>query len=179
MSETALSILLFLHISFITIWVGSQVLVAAAVVPSLRRVEQGEARLAALETFTQRFNVVAWTSMAVIVVTGGLMVSDRLDEVDAIFGDSIFDSRWGVIFVIKMTLWLLMVGAVGLHAFVLGPRQLDLNRRAVAGDPAAERDLPRLQRQSIAISVLGLLLSVLVLGSGAFLGNHGFSYQFA
>jgi uncharacterized membrane protein len=180
MSETVLSIVLFLHLSFITVWVGSQVLTAAAVVPSVRRLEQGEARLAVLETFTSRFNMVAWVSMTVIVITGGILVGERLDQVRDIFGDSIFDSRWGIIFVIKMTLWALMVVAVGVHAFLLGPRQLELNRQALDHDEAwAERHLRPLQTRSILLSVSGLLLSLLVLGSGAFLGNHDFSFQFA
>jgi uncharacterized membrane protein len=180
MSETALSVVLFLHLSFIAVWVGSQVLTAVAVVPSVRRLEQGEARLAVLETFTSRFNIVAWVSMTVIVITGGIMVGERLDQVRDIFGDSLFDSRWGIIFVIKMTLWALMVVAVGVHAFLVGPRQLDLNRQALDHDEAwAERHLRPLQTRSILLSISGLLLSLLVLGSGAFLGNHGFSFQFA
>ncbi len=180
MSETVLSILLFLHLIFIAVWVGSQVLVAAAVVPSIRRVEQGEARIAALETFTSRFNAVAWVSMVVIVITGGIMIGERLDQVRAIFGESIFDSRWGIIFVIKMTLWALMVAAVGAHAFLVGPRQMELNRQALDHDDEwSARHLRPLQRRSILLSISGLVLSLLVLGSGAFLGNHGFSFQFA
>ncbi|HJN39449.1 MAG TPA: CopD family protein [Chloroflexota bacterium] len=180
MSETVLSILLFIHLSCIAVWIGAQVLTAAAVVPSIRRVEEGAVRIAALETFTQRFNIVAWSSMAGIVITGGLMISERLDQAKAIFGDSIFDSRWGWIFVIKMTLWLLMIGAVGLHAFVVGPKQLDLNREALNHDESwAETNLKPFQRRSILLSVVGLILSLLVLGSGAFLGNHHFSFQFS
>ena len=129
MSETALSILVFLHLIFIAVWVGSQVLVAAAVVPSLRRISGGEDRVAALEHFTRRFNHVAWGSMILIVITGGLMVSERIDQAK-VFGDSILDARWGWIFVIKMTLWVLMLGAVAAHSFLVGPRQLELNRQA-------------------------------------------------
>ena len=180
MSETVLSIIIFLHVTVIAVWVGSQVVVTAAVIPSLRRLEEGEARLVVLETFTSRFNVVAWVSMIVIVITGGIMVGERLDQVRDIFGDSIFDSRWGIIFVVKMTLWALMVAAVGAHAFLVGPRQLDLNRQALDHDEEwAQRHLRPLQRRSILLSISGLLLSLLVLGAGAFLGNHGFSFQFA
>ena len=180
MSETALSILVFLHLIFIAVWVGSQVLVAAAVVPSLRRISGGEDRVAALEHFTRRFNHVAWGSMILIVITGGLMVSERIDQVEAIFGDSIFDARWGWIFVIKMTLWVLMLGAVAAHSFLVGPRQLELNRQALEQDESwAARHLRPLQRRSIMLSVGGLVLSLLVLGSGAFLANHLYSFQAA
>ena len=180
MSETALSILVFLHLIFIAVWVGSQVLVAAAVVPSLRRISSGEDRVAALEHFTRRFNHVAWGSMILIVITGGLMVSERIDQVRAIFGDSILDARWGWIFVIKMTLWVLMLGAVAAHSFLVGPRQLELNRQALGQNESwAAQHLRPLQRRSIMLSVGGLVLSLLVLGSGAFLANHLYSFQAA
>ena len=177
MSETAVSILLMIHLAFITVWLGSQVLVAAAVVPTIRRIQDGRARLDALEVFTRRFNLIAWFSMLVIVLTGGVMVSDRIDLIEAsVAGDSIFDARWGWIFVIKMTLWAVMVGVVGLHSFILGPRQLDLNREALETETEASRErLRRLQRRSIATSAAGFLLAILVLSAGAFLSNHNFS----
>lgn len=179
MSETALSILVFLHLIFIAVWVGSQILVAAAVMPSLRRITGGEDRLAALEYFTRRFNHVAWGSMILIVITGGLMVSERIDQVKGADG-SIFDTRWGWIFVIKMTLWVLMLGAVAAHSFLVGPRQLELNRQALEQDDSwAAQHLRPLQRRSIMLSVGGLVLSLLVLGSGAFLANHLYSFQAA
>jgi putative copper export protein len=178
MSETVLSILLFIHLSFVAVWVGSQVLTAAAVIPSVRRIEEGAVRIATIEAFTRRFNHVAWGAMGVILISGGIMVSERIDQVKAITGDSILDSRWGWIFVIKMTLWVLTIAAVGFHAFVVGPKQLDLNREALNHDENwSETHLKPFQRQSIVLSVIGLLLSLLVLGSGAFLGNHIYSFQ--
>ena len=108
------------------------------------------------------------------------MVGERIDQVRDIFGESLFSSRWGIIFVIKMAFWTLMVIAVGVHAFLIGPRQLDLNRQALDQDEAwVERHLRPLQTRSILLSVSGLLLSLLVLGCGTFLGNHAFSFQFA
>ena len=181
MSETTLSVLLFIHVMFIAIWVGSQVLVAVAVVPSLRRVQDGRDRVAALSAVTRRFNFVAWTAMLVIVLTGGVMAAERIDDIEQFVG-SIYDVRWGFVFAIKMGLWVVMVGLVGLHSFMLGPRQLELNREAVLsateGDAAEVRaELRGLQRRSVLISAGGLLLSVLVLGCGAFLANHGYSFE--
>ena len=130
MSETTISILLFVHVTFIAVWVGSQVLVAVAVMPSLRRIADGPTRLEALSTFTRRFNFVAWFSLLLIVLTGGLVVGERIDDIESSYG-SLFDLRWGFIFAIKMALLAAMVGLVGLHSFILGPRQLRLNREAL------------------------------------------------
>jgi len=58
------SVRLFLHVLAATIWVGGQ-LVLAALVPVLRRFGAEPLRAAA-----RRFNQVAWTAFAVLIVTG-------------------------------------------------------------------------------------------------------------
>lgn len=55
---------LFVHVLAATIWVGGQ-LTLAALVPVLRRFGAGVPRAAA-----RRFNQVAWTAFAVLLVTG-------------------------------------------------------------------------------------------------------------
>ena len=178
MSETALSITLFIHITFIAIWVGSQVLTAAAVVPSVQRIEEGAVRLDTLETFARKFNHIAWGAVLIIIITGGIMVDTRIDDVKAIAdSDSIFDLRWGLIFAIKMSIFIVMLAVVALHSFVFGPRLLELNRQALRDDSAAtQTSLRALRRKSIALSGAGLGLSIIVLGAGAFLANHGYSF---
>ena len=173
-----LSVIVFIHLIFITTWVGSQILTAVAVVPTMRRIEDGNIRVEAVAAFSRRFNHVAWGSMLIILITGGMLVTERFDQLDAIY-DSTFDSRWGIIFAIKMTLWAAMIGIVALHSFVLGPRQLDLNREALQQEDGGSEPSARLrsvQRRSVMASALGLVLSLLVLGSGAFLANHNFSF---
>jgi hypothetical protein len=73
-----------------------------------------------------------------------------------------------------------MLGAVAAHSFLVGPRQLELNRQALEQDESwAAQHVRPLQRRSIMLSVGGLVLSLLVLGSGAFLANHLYSFQAA
>jgi putative copper export protein len=55
---------LFLHVLVATVWVGGQ-LVLAALVPALRRFGADVTAAAA-----RRFNQVAWTAFAVLIVTG-------------------------------------------------------------------------------------------------------------
>ena len=175
MSETVLSILIWLHVIAVSVWLGGQVLTAAAVVPTLRATGDREFWLNALEDFTRRFGRIGIVAMIIIVVTGGAMIDPRLDQAEN-FGAGIYDARWGIIFVTKMALWAAMIGVIGLHQFVFGPRQLQLARAGVdagaAGDSAA---LVRIRRITIVLSIVGLLLTLAVAGAGAFLGNHNFS----
>ncbi len=173
MSETVISILVWLHVIGVAIWLGGQIITAACVVPALRSVGDRTVWLDVLEGFTKRFGRVGIVAMVIIVITGGAMVAPRLDQAEN-FGPDIYDARWGYIFVIKMALWAVMIALIGLHQFVFGPRQLELARESAA----AEQDTPalkRVRRLTIILSISGLLVTLLVAGAGAFLGNHNFS----
>ncbi len=175
MSETALSILIWLHVIGVAVWLGGQIITAAAVIPTLRAAGDREFWLSALEGFTRRFGRIGIAAMVIIVVTGGAMIDPRLDQAEN-FGASIYDARWGIIFVTKMGLWAAMIAVIGLHQFVFGPRQLELARQAAAAGAAGDSaELVRVRRLTIMLSVVGLLLTLLVAGAGAFLGNHNFS----
>lgn len=178
MSETVLSILIWLHVIGVAVWLGGQVLTAAAVIPTLRAAGDREFWLSALEGFTRRFGRIGIAAMVIIVITGGAMIDPRLDQAEN-FGASISDARWGIIFVTKMALWAAMIAVIGLHQFVFGPRQLELAREAVAAGEGDSPELRRVRRLTILLSVVGLLLTLLVAGAGAFLGNHNFSMNAA
>jgi uncharacterized membrane protein len=181
MSETIITIILFFHVSFAAVWIGGQVLTAQAVIPSIRKIDEDLVRLATIERFTRKFNHIAWGSVVVIIITGGILMGTRIDDANAIAGGgSIYDLRWGFIFAAKMSIFLLMLGVVGLHTFVLGPRLIDLNRRALNDHTAANSSaIISIRRKSIATSGIGLLLSLLVLCAGVFLANHNYSFAAA
>lgn len=177
MSETVISVLVTLHVIGIAVWLGGQIVTAACVVPALRAVGDRTLWLTALEGFTRRFGRVGIIAMIIIVITGGAMIDPRLDQA-AIHGEGIYDARWGIIFVTKMSLWGVMIVLIGLHQFVFGPRQLELARETAE----TEQDTPALRRVrtiTIALSILGLLFTLAVAAAGAFMGNHGFSMQAA
>ncbi|MCY3559429.1 MAG: CopD family protein [Chloroflexi bacterium] len=173
MSETVISILTWLHVIGVAIWLGGQIVTAACVIPALRAVGNRTVWLDALEGFTRRFGRIGIAAMVVIVITGGAMVDPRLDQAEN-FGPNIYDARWGYIFVIKMALWAVMIALIGLHQFVFGPRQLEL-ARATADADEDTAELRRVRITTIALSIAGLLMTLLVAGAGAFLGNHNFS----
>ena len=103
------------------------------------------------------------------------LTGDRIDTIKEGV-DNIYDLRWGWIFSIKMTLVLVMVALVAFHSYVLGPRLMDLNQRAVDQIEGGDTRIRRLQVQSGIVAALGLLTSLLVLGCGAFLSNSSFSF---
>ena len=76
---------LFLHVLAATVWVGGQ-LTLAGLVPTLRGLSPDAPRVAA-----RRFNVIAWSAFAVLVVTGvwnllAVEVGDRTTAWQATLG---------------------------------------------------------------------------------------------
>ena len=175
---TADAILTGLHVLFATVWVGPQLLVAVAVVPALRAIDDDRARVATLRRFTRRFNLVAWPAMAGLIITGLILESDRREEVEAIAGGEIFDVRWGYIFSAKIAIVIVAVIAVALHSFVTGPRVLALLEAAAERSEAgAEGRAQRLRRWSVLLAVVGLLASLLVVIAAGFLQEEGFALR--
>jgi putative copper export protein len=93
------TIRLFLHVLAATIWVGGQ-LTLAALVPVLRRFGAEVPRAAA-----RRFNQVAWTAFAVLLVTG-------VWNVVAVRGEISHDASYRVTLIVK----LVVVGVSGVTA---------------------------------------------------------------
>ena len=164
-----------MHLIFIAIWVGSQVITGFAVVPSVRTIQNRDDRMTILRAYTRRFSIIAWSSLLIILITGGAMTGDRIDTIKDTY-DSIYDIRWGWIFSIKMALFVGMAALVALHSFVLGPRLMELNQRAVDQIAEGDTQIRSLQIRSGIVAGLGLLTSLLVLGSGVFLANTFFSF---
>ena len=172
------AILIGLHILFATVWVGPQLLVAAAVVPALRGIDDDRIRIATLRRFTRRFNFVAWPSIAGLVITGAILESDRRGDIETFTGGDVFDVRWGYIFSAKIAIVIVAVAAVALHSFVTGPRVLALLEAAAERSEAgAEGRAQRLRRWSVLLSVVGLLASLLVVIAAGFLQEDGFALR--
>ena len=168
------AILTGFHILFATIWVGPQVLVAAAVIPALHGISDDRTRIDVLDRFTRRFNLVAWPAMLGLLITGGILVADRIDEVRdiarAVGGDNIYDVRWGYIFGAKMALVALAVLMVALHSFLIGPTLVRLQRAAAERSEADGSDRARaLRRWSVLLAVGGLIASIFIIIAAGFL----------
>ncbi len=69
--------------------------------------------------------MLGWVSMAVMAVTGGLLSMARLAS-----WEMLFDTRFGILLLIKIALFLILVASATVVTFVIGPK---LKRRTGAG----------------------------------------------
>jgi uncharacterized membrane protein len=160
---------LWVHLLAVTVWIGPQVFLFAAAIPAIRTVDDIETRVRVTRIITTRFGWLGAVALLVILVTGII----NLAQIDAYTTSELIDGdlRFTRIFWEKMVLVVLAVVLVGLHTFVIGPRQLQVMMQT-SPDPAEQQNLRRL---SIALSSVGLLASLGALYLGTVLGNHEYS----
>jgi uncharacterized membrane protein len=164
------SITPWFHIVAVAVWLGPQFFMFLVTIPAVRVIEDPEVRLKVMRVVTQRFGLLAWAAMAVIVLSGVSNLFQEADEFGHLWDT---DYRYFQIFSTKMLLVGLIVILTALHTFVIGPKQLRLleEMRSDSAEAAS------LRRTSIIISSITLLVSIAVVYTGALLANHDYSFQ--
>lgn len=165
----------WLHILGIALFVGPQFFLAFAWVPASRRIEPLATRVQAMRVITRRFGYIGGIGLALIVIAGSYLISSWRDfygQPDVGFTEI----RYGVIFIIKMSVFIVMLAVVGLHTFLVGPKLVDALEAQAAGS-ANEAQVRGLRGWSMALSITGLLLTLLIMVFGVMLGTTEFSFQ--
>jgi putative copper resistance protein D len=123
-----------IHVLAALVWLGGMFFFALVGAPALRRIEPASLRADLFRRLGEAFLPVAWTCIAVLVVTGliNLHLRGLLDTY--VLGDAAFwRSRFGTALAWKLGAVAVMVGVGAFHDFVLGPRASRLD----AGTPTA------------------------------------------
>ena len=153
---TATTVRLFLHVLAATIWVGGQ-LTLGAIIPALRPAADDpdpEAARIRIRTVAQRFQVVAWSAFAVLLLTGvwnltALHVGDQ-------------SGPWLATLLVKLACVAVSGIAAAVHILVAAPRVRaapdDATRRKAAAFSGACEGV------SVLFAVAALFLGVLLSG---------------
>ena len=150
--------MLFLHLLGACIWVGGLVAIALVAIASGRALEQ-PARTELFRVVGARFLVVAGVAVALLVISGNLLLEDRFGgwaNLGDIPGGS--DIYW------KTALFLGVLALAALHALILGPRIRTLRS---AGEPQAAAPLRRALMFSRVTQTLMLAGSIAILAFAA------------
>lgn len=168
---------IWLHILGIALFVGPQFFLAFAWVPASRGISDLPTRLGAMRTVTRRFGYIGGIGLALILIAGTYLIATWRDYY-AIEEEAGFMSlRYGVIFTVKMTVLLVMLAVVGFHTFVTGPRLVRRLEAQANGEAVSDAELRGLRMQSMALSILGLVLTLVIMVMGASMTTYKFSLQ--
>lgn len=168
---------IWLHILGVALFVGPQFFLAFAWVPASRTIEDMPTRITAMRTITRRFGYVGGVGLVLIVIAGGYLVGDWRSFYSQPDDVGFMDLRFGVVFTIKMVLLLVMLVALGIHIFILGPRQMDRLEAQARGEHVSEAEMRKARMQSMTFSILGLVLALAIMVLGAMLNDVSWSLQ--
>jgi len=168
---------IWMHILGIALFVGPQFFLALAVVPASRQIDDMKTRVATIRVVTRRFGYVGGAGLALIVLAGTYLIIDWRDYYGVPDDASFTSLRFGVVFIIKMTLFTAMLAIVAFHMFYLGPRQLEAMEAQANGERISDAEVRSARVQSMLASVAGLLLALIIMVMGAMLNTANWSLQ--
>ena len=110
---------IWVHVLGIALWVGPQFFMALAWVPTSRKIEDLPTRVAAMRTITRRFAYIGGTGLVLIIAAGTYLIIDWRDYYGVPEETEFTSLRFGLWFIIKMTVLLVMLAAVLFVAFLV------------------------------------------------------------
>jgi uncharacterized membrane protein len=168
-------VFIWVHILGIALFVGPQFFLAFAWVPAARGISDQRVRAELTRKLTRRFGWLGGVGLAMIVIAGSYLISDWREYYAQPDDLGFTDLRYGVLFIVKMCLFIAMLGIVGLHTFLVGPRLADAIDAEVAGkaDAAATR---KARAASMVFSISGLVLALAIMVLGVMMNTTKFSF---
>lgn len=149
----------WVHLVAAIAWVGGQLFLVLVLLPVLRRALPRAQRTLIVAQLGQRFAVLSWISLGLLLVTGFLngerrgVAWESLPAAQSTYGQVLFAKLCLVAAVLLLTL---------LHGQILGPRITRLASAASSDGPDAETHQRRLARLSIIVSGMNLLLNLAI-----------------
>lgn len=109
------ALLIWLHLVAAVSWIGGMVFVSVVLVPILKRESFASQKAVLFLAMARRFRVVVWGTIAVLLLTGPLLLHQR--------GIPIADpSRWPTILAVKLGLVTILLFLTFIHDLIIGPR---------------------------------------------------------
>ncbi len=157
-------------------FVGPQFFLAFAWVPVARTITDMPTRLRLTRTLTRRFAYLGGAGLVLIVVAGSYLISTWRNFYAQPDDLGFTDIRYGVLFIVKMTIFIVMLAVLALHTFSVGPKLIDQMEAQAAGK-ATEADVRRARGMSMGLSIGGLALALVLMILGVMMNTTEFSFQ--
>lgn len=149
----------WVHLIAAVVWIGGMVFLSLVLVPILRSSGFTEDMRAVFRAVAQRFRLVVWGAILILLVTGLLMLAVR-------FGGSDSGFHMPTILLIKLPVVGLLIALTAAHDFWVGPQVRNLSTippdRRTTGQELLIRLSPIMARVSLILSLVVLLLGLAV-----------------
>lgn len=155
-----------LHVLAALLWLGGLFFLAAVGAPVLRRVEPAHLRAKLFQNVGERFRLIGWIAIAVLVLTGfGNLHFRGLLRIEVLGDPAFWTHSYARTLAWKVGLVTSMVGIAAVHDFVLGPRA---SRLAPESNEAQ-----RARRRAAWLARVNTLLGILLIAVSVRLARGG------
>ncbi len=164
---------LVVHVLLAAILVGPQILMFYAVAPASWLIDDHALRSSVVRVIARRFATLSVVALVGLLATG-LFQFYTPSIVPPSIREEMNAYRWGMIFQIKMTLFLVLIAMIGFHGAVLA-RRIGRVTEAVESGRSEMWELERARRNSLLFSGLMIVVSVGILALGVLLAFPPFA----
>ena len=155
-----------IHVLAAMLWLGGMFFLGAVGAPVLRRIEPATLRVELFTRLGERFRVVGWWTIGVLLVTGTINLYYRGVLTGGVWADAGFwSSGYGTALGWKLGAVAVMVTVSGLHDFVFGPAA----GRTKPGAPEAMA----LRRKAMMMARANAIVGVILVGAAVRLARGG------
>lgn len=169
------TIMLATHTLLAAIFVGPQVLLFYAVVPSTWLIEDEALRRSVLRVVTSRYATLTVIALFGLLGTGLYLYTSDVFVPPDVRAD-MMAYRFGPVFTLKMISIVVLVGLITVHGAVFGRRVREASEALERGE-GTQGALETARRSSLMFSAVLLLVSIAVFFMGVTLGNHAYSHE--
>lgn len=155
----------YIHVLGVATYLGGALVMEFVVGPAQKAIPPAQAQVMGKKT-ADRFLVLAWTSLGLILVSGILRLYS-FDNESALFGERLWDTQYGRTLLAMVTLWFLLVVNGAIITFGLRPKLTARTGSGVSVDQAQAHQknqinaatwIERLARADLAIALVVALL---------------------
>jgi copper resistance protein D len=159
------SLIMWLHLTCASIWVGGSVFLGIVLSPMLKTITKTvEERVALMIKIGRQFNKIAMPSFGILIITG-IYNSRSFFEEPSLF----LDTKYGIILLIKIILVVTTISTYAVHVKILNT---EAERKIEVGN-AGNVYVQSIRSKIISLGRITVILSILILLFAALLRNDG------
>ena len=147
------SILVWIHLTAATFWVGGMLFLSLVAVPLLKKAPDPASAQREFVNLARRFRTLVWIALSLLLITGSILLPNLVDLSES-FGN------WPPIVLIKLSLVFLLIVVSFAHDRIIGPKVRTLKHKPTSELAVVEKILLQL---SPLIGRLTMLLGLAIL----------------
>lgn len=167
--EKLLLFSVWVHMIAMVVWLGGMSTLALVFVPLTREGSLREAGRALLSPLALRFRRIAWISLLVLVITGGINTIARGISPSDVLNAPFYQGAYGQTFALKLLLVATVLSLSYVHDFRIGPRLAEVQQSG-----GAEGEMASLRRRVVLLARVNAALALAILFLAVMLSRGGF-----